>query len=356
VVLTLIQLGGGPQGEIELRGATLDVPRYDDPATKWFNFKLQEAGAGAGKVGRAYPLRCLSLAERSAWEAALSATIKGANCRVSPNQPLDNDVAPVNRASPPRAAAADDSAGGAAAAEELLARQNGDKARRDGTPPRGKRGDGDGCSGGGGEGDSKALRKFASARHIVRPKGPDAPVARPGAAPTTTAGSPSSAADRTSSRPRMPSPPSLRAAAPAGQGGGSSRRPPGLPAGGVGGGGGYDWSSLPDGRTTPRKPSPANPPKGDQPPPLPGAHTASSALPPAAHPPASAPPPAAAAEGDSPKRAAESAVASWVAGRKLAVLLGDLPSIHPNCCPAPIELPAAPTAAEVKRPQKSTHN
>jgi len=48
------------------------------------------------------------------------------------------------------------------------------------------------------------------------------------------------------------------------------------------------------------------------------------------------------------KASAEQSVRKWLGTRDLASLLTDLSAIHPKCCPTPINLPAKPSAVEVR--------
>jgi len=161
------QLEGGPQGSIDLRGATLDAPRYDDPKTKWFSFSVQEAKIGT-KAGTIYPLRCLSLEDKTAWAAALSVDIKIASNSTAAQSTISSGNPASSKGIPD-----EDKKAAAASPRKTNASDEKPPESPQGTKP---------SSGSNNNGSEKnKLRKGQPARHIVRPKESDASVVRPGA-------------------------------------------------------------------------------------------------------------------------------------------------------------------------------
>lgn len=165
------QLEGGPQGSIDLRGATLDAPRYDDPKTKWFSFSVQEAKIGT-KAGKIYPLRCLSLKDKTAWTAALSVDIKIASSSTAAQCTISSEKAASSKKNPD-----EDQKSAAASPRNTNANDEKPPESPQGTIP---------SNGSSEKSNSAKLRKGQSARHIVRPKESDASVVRPGARTAAT--------------------------------------------------------------------------------------------------------------------------------------------------------------------------
>jgi hypothetical protein len=173
------QLEGGPQGSIELKGASLDVPRYDDPKTKWFSFSIREAKVGT-KAGRIYPLRCLSGEDKTAWAAALSVDIKiASNSSTSEGEKSSEKIA-FSKEDPVQDGKSATTATTAAPVESP-GKTTADGSRQDEMPkesPQGMKSN----SSHGEKGNATKVRKGQlAARHIVRPKESDASMVRPGA-------------------------------------------------------------------------------------------------------------------------------------------------------------------------------